>query len=105
MKLYIVVRSDLPAGAQCAQACHALRAFVAAHPTIDREWFETSNNLVVLQAPGLDDVARLLRRAQGDSLPVAAFHEDDMGGELTAIALGPAARRLVSSLPLALRAA
>jgi hypothetical protein len=38
-KLYIITRSDLPPGARCAQSCHALRAFVEAHPVVDRSWF------------------------------------------------------------------
>lgn len=31
-KLYIIVRADLPAGAQVAQSCHAMRLFVHEHP-------------------------------------------------------------------------
>ncbi len=32
MKLYIVVLKSLSAGLKCAQACHAMHAFIAAHP-------------------------------------------------------------------------
>jgi hypothetical protein len=50
-KLYIIVRADLPAGAQCAQSCHALRAFIDAYPALDQAWHSGSNNIVILQTP------------------------------------------------------
>lgn len=103
MKLYVIVRSDLPPGAQCAQACHALRAFVAAHPGIDKEWYEESNNLVVLQIPDLDALLALRDRMVESGVPGALFHEPDFNDEATALAVAPAGERLVSSLPLALR--
>lgn len=37
-KLYIIVRGDLPAGAQCAQACHAISTFAAEHPEVHLSW-------------------------------------------------------------------
>lgn len=104
-KLYVIVRSDLPAGAQLAQACHGLRAFVAEHPAVDRAWYETSNNLVALQVPDEHALIALADRAAEDGIPHALFLEPDFDNEATAIALGPTGRRLVSSLPLALRAA
>ena len=42
-KLYIIVRRDLAPGAQCAQSCHAMHAFVNEHPALDADC-----NLVVL---------------------------------------------------------
>lgn len=104
-KLYVVVRADLPAGAQLAQACHGMRAFVAAHPDVDRAWYEGSNNLVCLQVPGEAELLALARRAEERGVPVAVFREPDFADEVTAVAIAPAGARLVSSLPLALRAA
>ncbi len=104
-KLYVVVRADLPAGAQLAQACHGLRAFVAAHPEIDRAWYEQSNNLVCLAVPSEAHLLELAARAEARDVATAVFREPDEGDSVTAIALGPAGARLVSSLPLALRAA
>ena len=62
-KLYIVVRSDISPGLQAAQACHALRQFAHRHPDLDREWFQGSNNIVILQAPSLDRLALLEEKA------------------------------------------
>jgi len=44
----------------------------------------------------------LCEDAQAIGLRVVRFHEPDLGDSLTAAALEPAARRLVSHLPLAL---
>ena len=102
-KLYVVVRSDIPPGAQCAQACHGLRAFVALHPELDKEWYENSNNLVVLQAGSEDELYALADRAFYDKIPYATFIEPDFDDEMTAVALGYAGQKLVSNLPLALK--
>lgn len=99
-RLYIVVRSDLPPGLQCAQACHALRAFVAAHPDIEQAWFEQSNNLVVLQVPNEAALHELVRRSEG--IPLALNREPDLDDQLTSVALAPSAKKLLRSLPLAL---
>ena len=100
-KLFVIVRADLPAGLQVAQACHALRQFVAEHPETDRAWFEGSNNLVVLQVPSEGALLALAERAHG--VPASVFREPDLGDQATAIAIGPAGSALVAQLPLALR--
>ena len=100
MKLYVVVRADLPPGLQVAQACHALREFVHQYPEVDREWFSRSNNLVVLQVPSLAALEALVLRTEG---AVAPFYEPDLDGAMTAAAFADG--RQLGSLPLALRAA
>jgi len=104
-RLYIVTRADLAPGARCAQACHTLRAFVDAHAEIDRAWFGASNNLVVLEAPNEAALVALAARASALGVATATFREPDYGDAVTGVALGPCegSRRLVSSLPLALR--
>lgn len=102
-KLYIVTRTDLPPGARCAQACHTLRAFVAAHPELDREWFDGSNNLVVLEVSDEAALEALARHASASGVPLATFREPDFSDALTGVALAGAGAKLVSSLPLALR--
>ena len=97
-KLYIIVLSSLSAGMKAAQACHALRAFGANYPNIDRDWYETSNNIVVLEHPDLADLAGNLER---HGLPLARFTEPDLNGALTSFCVGPEARKAVSRVPLA----
>jgi hypothetical protein len=105
-KLYIVTRADLAPGAQIAQSAHALSAFAFAFPDEHRRWHGGSNNLVVVAVPSVGDLERLRRRADDtDDIAIVAFYEPDFGDQLTSIALyGAEAGKLVSSLPLALRA-
>jgi hypothetical protein len=97
--LYVVVRHDLGAGLQMAQACHAVREFTREHPADG-----VGDNLVVLET-SLDRLHFLAYRARvGEKCRTTAFHEPDLGGELTAVAFGAGARKLLSELPLAGRA-
>jgi hypothetical protein len=50
-KLFLVVRADLPAGAQAVQAAHAMRAFADEHREIEAHWFTSSNTLAFLAVP------------------------------------------------------
>lgn len=102
-KLYVIVRADLPPGAQLAQSCHVVSAFAVAHPELHRAWHTGGQNLVCLQVPD----RRALEYLGNEICPAAyaAFSEPDYGGELTALAMSDDAARWLSSLPLALRAA
>lgn len=103
-KLFLVTRADLIPGSQAVQAAHAFREFIEKHPEVDRAWYRQSNHLAFLATANMAELENLLEQARILGLPVAAFHEPDRGGELTAIAIGPGskARRLVGALPLAL---
>lgn len=103
-RLYVVVRADLDAGAQAAQAMHAALGFAVEFPDTTRAWNVGENNLVVLAAP---DEAALERICAGmpEGTHCYVFHEPDLGDSFTAMAFAGTddARKLVSSLPLALR--
>lgn len=103
LKLFVVIRSDLPPGAQAAQACHGAIAFMAGFPVTARYWHHKSNNLVVLQVPNEECLLHLATRAQDAGVEHSVFREPDFGDTATAVALEPAGARLVSTLPLALR--
>lgn len=103
-RLFVIVRADLPPGAQLAQAVHTAREFAAAHGELDRLWHEGSKNLVALQVPDEPALHALRARADAAGVPLAVNHEPDLGDALTGIALADTGARLVSSLPLALRA-
>lgn len=104
-KLYVVVRSDLPLGAQAVQAAHAMREFAAEHPEIEKEWHEKSNTLVMLSVRYETQLKHLLCITQQQGVAAAGFRESDMKNELTAICIGPDGFRLaeVRELPLALK--
>lgn len=103
-KLYIIVRSDLSPGAQCAQACHAMRAFSGQHPERDATWYRDSNNLVVLNVASEGELMQWLEMLQGTGAPVALFREPDFGDQATAFAALPESGRELRKLPLALAA-
>ena len=67
-----------------------------------RLWHCDSNTLVLLAVRDELALSWLYADAVRAGLRTIAFHEPDLGGALTAIALEPAARRLVTHLPLAL---
>jgi hypothetical protein len=92
------VRADLSNGMKAAQACHALRAFVAEYPEIEGPWFRISNNIVILEHDDLDGLAN---RLASHGLALSRFHEPDRDGQLTAICVEPAARNRVSTVRLA----
>lgn len=104
-KLYLVTRADLAPGYQAVQSCHAMRQFTHDHPDVDSVWFTNSNYLALLSAPSEIELMRLLVSAHDADVPASAFREPDVGGKITAIALGPGerTRKLCEHLPLALK--
>jgi len=93
----VVIRADLPAGLQAVQSVHAALDYAAACPEYRHE------SVIVLAAPDEFALAWLLEHARREGLAAVPFHEADLDGALTAVALEPAAGRLCSSLPLALK--
>jgi hypothetical protein len=97
-KLYVIVQEDLSPGMKIAQGGHALCSFSSDHAEVYRDWYTTSNNLVVLQAPDLQVLADSLSEKGFRS---SCFHEPDLNDQLTALAVEPAAQRWLSNLRLA----
>lgn len=97
-RLYIVADEKIGGGFLAAQACHAARQFAADHPEVEREWFDTSNNIVILTSP---DVGETANDVEARGFRVSRFHEPDIGDALTCIAVEPDAWKRLSSLPLA----
>ena len=103
MKLYIITRADLTPGARAAQSCHTLHTFIHEHPDYDKEWSESSNNLVVLEMQDEQALQELWGRAQAAKIPSSFFREPDFDNALTGVAMGHQGAFLVSSTRLALR--
>lgn len=99
-RLYVVGRADLPPGLRAAQLVHAARAFADEHEEAERDWYKTSNNLVLLEVKDEQALLALANVAVG--IPMALCLEPDLDNQVTAIALGAGAKRLVRHLPLAL---
>lgn len=102
-RLYVIVRGDLPPGARVAQAVHGFRQFVADHPEIEKEWFENSNTIVILQARDEAHICTLADRAEMYGVPKAIFREPDLHDQATCLVLAPTppTRKICRDLPLA----
>lgn len=100
-KLYIVVRGDLSPGLRAAQACHAQRLFVEEHPEVDRDWYEKSNTIVILEVRDIDELMDLAFDLDAEDISFSQFHEPDLQNEPTAIAIAPEGRSFCRRLPLA----
>lgn len=101
-RLYLVTRSDLPPSTQACQAAHAAIEFSLDYPGLTTDWYESSGTLVLLAADNELDLSRIRVDVAAAGLRAAPFHEPDLDGALTAIAVEPAGRRLLAGLPLAL---
>lgn len=102
-KLFAIGRRDLAPGLRAAQLGHALVDYSLAFPAALVQWHGDSNNLVLLEVDDQDALAGLLARALEAGVTAIPVYEPDLAGQLTAIALGPEARQLVRTLPLAFR--
>lgn len=102
-KLFLVVRQDLSLGQQAVQAAHALQEFNVQHPERARAWYTKSNTLALLACNDEQGLHTLHAQAASLGLPCVLFREPDRDNEVTALALGPEAARLVRKLPLALK--
>ena len=102
-KLFIVTRSDLAPGARAAQSVHAALAFAYEHQDLFRQWYEGSNNIVLVETSNEGALVRLEDRAVAAEIPCSLFKEPDFGDAVTGVAIASAGGKLVSNLPLTLR--
>ena len=92
-------------GLQIAQALHASREFRDIYPQIDELWYKHSNYVAILQVADLTALKSLMYRLQENGIKFVSFREPDLDNELTALCVEPGtkSRKLLSSLPLALK--
>lgn len=89
LRMYVVVRQDLAAGAQIAQAIHAFREFVEFHPSEEQNWYKLSNTIVVLGCRDENELMTLRKGAVDQHIKFSMFREPDMNNQVTAIAFEP----------------
>ena len=103
-KLHIVVRADLPPGAQLAQIVHGQDAFRDALPREHEAWHQESNTVVVHHARDLSHLEGALNEAAFMGVGHAVFREEDLGDQATCLVLNPyhpLNERLARRFPLA----
>lgn len=86
------------------QSCHAVSKFYEEFPQIANDWFTNSNYIVILSTKDKLSLECLQTVIKNNKLKMSSFYEDDLDGELTAIAIEPSdiSKKLLSHLPLAL---
>jgi len=82
-----------------------MRLWAQEHPVIDQFWYLKSNNLVVLQVPDEICLKHLASRVSDAGIACSVFREPDFGNSITALAIEPAGKKLLSNLRLALKSA
>jgi len=100
--LYVVTRADLAPGTQACQSVHAACEFAITYPTVFAAWHHESGVLVCAAARDELELPALYRSALAAGRRAVRFTEPDLDDALTAVALEPAAHRLVRHFPLAL---
>jgi len=81
MKLYVIVRRDLPWAVRTVQGVHAATNLVAKWCPDSSEWGQYGPHLVLLGVEDRHELADIALTQDAE-----AFYEPDMGDQLTAIA-------------------
>jgi hypothetical protein len=89
----------LPAATQACQAAHAAFEFGLSYPRLTADWHASSGVLVLLAAPSELELSRIHVDVAAAGLRAVPFHEPDLDGALTAIAVEPAGWRFLARLP------
>jgi hypothetical protein len=95
----------LPPATQACQAAHAAVEFCLRFPRLAADWHASSGALVLLAADDELELSRLNGDVAAAGLRAVPFHEPDLDGALTAIAVAPAGRGFLRRLPLVLSGA
>ncbi len=123
-RLYVILRADLPSGLLLAQTAHVVRKFTRRFPSAgvlkgggqEREEDEDEDESLIVLCEADERALHdryLFLRWEAPLAPIVEFREPDLDDGLTAIAVHGGTtpetslllRRLLSSLPLALREA
>ena len=103
--MYVIVRGDLSPGYQLVQSNHALVDFTIHFPKTVKTWHEQSNYIAGLQVNDEQALLDLCQQCVSNGIKCSLFREPDIEYQATALVVEPSdeARKLCSSLPLALR--
>ena len=90
---------------QLCQTGHAIADFAHELPQFFKSWKDNSNYLVSLATQDEQSLEMYYNKLRESGAPLIAFREPDIKNQLTAICFYglPHYRKLVSSLPLALK--
>lgn len=84
--LYVLVRTDIPHPHLSVQVAHAAMAAVHAYGFTPGK---PHPNLVVCAVAGEPELVAAFNRLKELGVPCCAWYEDDLGGQMTAVATAP----------------
>ena len=86
LKMYIFVDKELTRSQKAVQACHAVAEYMHEYGQLEstQKWVKEFKTMVILST---DDFEKIFKNLNG--LNFSYFHEDDLDGRLTAIAIEP----------------
>lgn len=101
----MITREDISPGYQVVQSNHSIVDFIFKFPSLSQHWKETSNSIISLSVPTLNELEKLSQKLKSLGYFVSEFNEPDIGDELTAITVygTPEVRKKLNYLPLALK--
>lgn len=82
MKMFVIVRRDIPKIHQAVQAGHALAEYLLYGPS--SSW--TNGTLIYLGVKGLNQLENLKYKFERDGIPYKEFREPDLDNQITSIA-------------------
>jgi hypothetical protein len=90
---------------QLAQSIHAVADFAHELPEFFKSWKTNSNYVVSLSTKDEQSLENFYNKLREKGAPIIAFREPDINNQLTALCFYglPEYRKIVSSLPLALK--
>ena len=103
----MVTHSDVPTHTPsdyvAPQVIHAAMEFAYKFPIEWKQWYETSNSIIVLSVANEQELYKFCNKLKAKNFKYVEFKEPDVANELTAIAIvpGPSVRKICSGLPLA----
>lgn len=77
LKMYVVVRGDMPPGKQAVQVAHAMADFAGSHALEFSKWNKGNNTLVVLSVENEQELQRLVVTARDGNFVHKAFYEPE----------------------------
>ena len=86
-KLVTITRQDLSVGYQITQTAHSVADFAYHKPYEFKSWRENSNYKICLSTKDEESLTKLYNKLIDRDAHVIAFHEPDLGNEMTAITL------------------
>ena len=104
VKLVTVTREDFaPDGYQIPQSVHSATKFSYEFPELFKDWYEKSQYVVCLAVPNENHLKRLYEKLKWRGANVVAFHEPDIGNQMTSLCFygTPEMRKITNKLKLA----